>query len=161
MISRSNKQELLFNLGCIQLGLGGRIIKRNSHSYYDVSEARVFLHKPQLLLIIPLVQVCLSCRFFCATKIELYNNVILFTCAFGTKWAAIIFVKVSRSSALWHTYSCRQSKCGWGAREIHDVSSMSMKLKVIFVLFVYYVFNIEYTMFFVLTSIWSFLGYKF
>lgn len=120
MISRSNKQELLFNLGSIQLGLGGRIIERNSHSYYDVSQARVFLHKPQLLLIIALAQVCLSCRFFCATKIELYN-VILFTCAFGTKWAAIIFMKVSISSALLHTCSCRQSKCGLGAREIHDV----------------------------------------
>lgn len=100
------------------LVLGGGLIKRNSHSYYDVSQVRVFLHKPQLLLIIALAQVCLSCRFFYATKIELYNTVILFTCAFGTKWAAIIFVKVSRSSALPHTYSCRQSKCGFGAREI-------------------------------------------
>lgn len=128
MISRGNKQELLFNLGCIQLGLvGGRIIKRNSHSYYDVSQVGVFLHKPQLLLIIALAQVCLSCRFFYATKIELYNNLILFTCAFGTKWAAIIFVKVSRSSALPHTYSRRQSKCGVGAREIHDVKAHEIK----------------------------------
>lgn len=40
------------------LVLGKKIIKTNSHSCYDVNQGGAFLHKPQLLLIIPLVQVC-------------------------------------------------------------------------------------------------------